>query len=375
MKVFLTGAAGFIGSRVAEFLAESHIEVLGIDNLNSYYDPALKIDRLVRCGFNRADMNEVFASDRDYAESSLCAVRDVRILRSQRFPEITFSRLDIRDRETERLAVEFQPDVILHLAAQPGVRYSITHPEECLDSNVMGFMRILEICRACGAKRLLYASSSSVYGEQSPHAFRESDANGAPKSVYAISKRTNEMLANVYSDLYGFKMTGLRFFSVYGEWGRPDMAPYIFTDALLNDREITLYNGGQLSRDFTYIDDVAEAVRRIIIKGGNIFNTSPQHDVINIGHGYPTLITDFVALLEELTGKEANTILLPMQHGEVHSTLADSSKLHIQFGYKPTTSLEYGLRRFINWYKDYKSIARPGVRPGVKDINSKNKFA
>ncbi len=356
MKVFVTGVAGFIGSRVAEFLAESHIEVLGIDNLNPYYDPRLKIDRLIRCGFDAAELKQGFAEDlTEIDRSGASKTRDITILKSERLPDFFFARLDVRDKETERLAVEFQPDVILHLAAQPGVRYSIAHPEDCLESNVMGFMRILEICRACGAKRLLYASSSSVYGEQSPHAFRESDANGAPKSVYAISKRTNEMLANVYADMYGFKMTGLRFFSVYGEWGRPDMAPYLFTEALLSGKEITLYNGGQLSRDFTYIDDVAEAVRRIIVKGGNIFNTAPEHDVINIGRGYPTLMNDFVALLEQLTGEQALTVLLPMQHGEVHSTLADSSKLHIQFGYRPTTKLEDGLQRFIRWYKEYKS--------------------
>lgn len=354
MKILLTGSAGFIGSRLAEVLAENGMDVLGIDNLNDYYDPSMKIARLTRGGFNCADLS--------HAKKCRSLKENIsgpefpfvgEILTSSRLPNLRFIRMDVRDPGLIKTAIDFAPDAIVHLAAQPGVRYSISHPEECIDNNVMSFMRILEICKEAGIRRLLYASSSSVYGEQSPHAFRETDQADSPQSVYAISKRTNEMLAKVYSEMYGMKMTGLRFFSVYGEWGRPDMAPYLFTDALLNDRPITLYNGGQLSRDFTYIDDVVECVRRILVRGGSVFNTSAGHDVINIGHGSPTLMLDFVAKLEEITGKEANTTLLPMQHGEVHSTLADTSKLRIQYGYYPQTSLETGLRKFVAWFKEY----------------------
>lgn len=356
-KILVTGSAGFIGSRLAEVLADDNFEVLGVDNLNDYYDPAIKLARLQRSGFDKAELSSILTGTHD-------------MLVSRRYPNLGFIRMDIRDPEMELIANEFEPDIIVHFAAQPGVRYSQSHPEECIDNNVLGFMKMIEIARKAGVRRMLYASSSSVYGDQSPHAFRETDSVDSPTSVYAVSKRTNEMLAKVYSEMYGIRMTAMRFFSVYGEWGRPDMAPYLFTDALLHNRPITLFNGGQLSRDFTYIDDVAECIHRIITRGGGVFTTMPSHDTVNIGHGSPTLMLDFVAKIEEITGKKARRVLLPMQHGEVHATLADTSKFHIQYGYYPRTNLDTGLRRFISWFMDYQNISADSVRQSDPSADS-----
>lgn len=335
MKVLITGAAGFIGSRVAEMLAEAGIDVLGVDNINDYYDPHLKLARLKRCGISLPI--------------------DGRLIDSSRFENLQFVKQDVCSRDFENIATEFRPDVVVHLAAQPGVRYSVTNPEECIQANVITFMRVLEVSRRINVRRLIYASSSSVYGNHSPHAFRESDSVESPQSVYAASKRTNELLAGVYADMYGIRMIGLRFFSVYGEWGRPDMAPYLFADAILHNKPIRLFNGGQLSRDFTYIDDVAECVKRIVTRGGGIASIGERHEVLNIGNGSPTLLTDFVAHLEKIIGKRALTTLLPMQPGEVKATLADTSKLNMQYGFIPTTPLRVGLRRFINWLLTYEA--------------------
>lgn len=353
MKVLITGAAGFIGSRVAEVLADSGVEVLGVDNINDYYDPCLKLGRLRRSGFlfeRRLNVSgeDTFAMSLAYAQPF-----EGEIYTSSRFENLQFVKIDVRDDRFVEYVTNFAPDVVVHLAAQPGVRYSISHPEECLEANVLSFMRVMDVCRILGVRRMLYASSSSVYGNHAPHAFRESDNVDSPKSVYAASKRTNELLAGVYSEMYGIKMIGMRFFSVYGEWGRPDMAPYMFADSIINGRTIRLFNGGQLSRDFTYIEDVAECVRRIVLHGGGIANIGSEHEQLNIGHGVPTLISDFVGILEKIIGKKAKISMLPMQPGEVKATLADTSKLTMQYGYHPSTSLEEGLRKFVNWMQEY----------------------
>lgn len=365
MKVFITGMAGFIGSRLAEVLADRGIEVIGIDNLNPYYDPSLKMARLRRSGFKIENSGLRFSAGGSSQEAG-----HANFITSDLFPCLKFMKMDINDEGLPALLSEISPDIIIHLAAQPGVRYSIENPEECLQDNIMTFVRILESARSAGIRRIIYASSSSVYGQQSPHAFRETDAADSPQSVYAVSKRTNEMLAKIYSDMYGMRLTGLRFFSVYGEWGRPDMAPYIFTDALLSGNPISLFNGGQLSRDFTYIDDVAECVRRIVENGNGIFQGAPESEIINIGHGSPTLVSDMLALLEKLTGKKAIKRLLPMQNGEMRSTLADSSKMKIQYGYQPSTPLETGLAKFVKWYVDHEMnrADRPSHRWHSKEI-------
>lgn len=353
MKVLITGAAGFIGSRIAEVLADCGVDVLGVDNLNDYYNPVLKLGRLHRGGFSfGSDFSE--RKDAAYIRSKVYSYPiDNKLYTSKKWDNLRFIKLDVRADEFITVASQFNPDVVVHLAAQPGVRYSISHPEDCLEANVLTFMRVMDFCRHHGVRRMLYASSSSVYGNHAPHAFRESDDVDSPKSVYAASKRTNELLAGVYSEMYGIKMIGMRFFSVYGEWGRPDMAPYLFADSIINGRTIRLFNGGQLSRDFTYIDDVAECVRRIVLHGAGIANIGGEHEILNIGHGVPTLISDFVAKLEKLIGRKAKVSLLPMQPGEVKATLADTSKLTMQYGYYPTTSLEEGLTKFVGWMQEY----------------------
>lgn len=368
MKILLTGAAGFIGSRVAEMLAQQDMEVLGVDNLNSYYDPALKLARLRRGGFEweqGSRESKVAVKDANLPEMP----PEGKVITSEILENLKFVRLDVRDSRLFLLMKEFIPDIIIHLAAQPGVRSSIKTPEECLECNIMAFMRILELGRQVGVRRILYASSSSVYGDQQPHAFRESDSVDNPASVYAISKRTNEMLASVYAGMYGIRMVGLRFFSVYGEWGRPDMAPYIFTEALIKGSTITLFNGGRLSRDFTYIEDVAKCVCLIIKQNIGYFTSGEDHEVINIGHGHPTLMTDFVRLLEKKVGRKGKLRFMPMQPGDVHATMADTSKLKMQYGYKPSTSLEEGIGRFVNWYREYSSLGKVISDDNIEEEN------
>lgn len=376
MKILITGAAGFIGSRVAEVLAGDGAEVLGVDCINDYYDQRLKMERLRRCGFSfpdggirktRTDISGYDSKNCPDSEEFFIPFDEARSV-SSIWDNLSFVKLDVRDPRFEQTAAAFSPDVIVHLAAQPGVRYSISNPEDCLESNVMSFMRVLEVCRQLKVRRMLYASSSSVYGNHSPQAFRESDMIDSPKSVYATSKRTNEMLAGVYSEMYGIRMVGLRFFSVYGEWGRPDMAPYLFADAIIHGRPIRLFNGGQLSRDFTYIDDVAECVRRIVMLGSGIASIGSLHEVINIGHGVPTLLTDFLTELQNLIGRNAIVNLLPMQPGEVRATLADTAKLRMQYGYQPATDLATGLSRFIDWLRKYQGILAETVSDSACSI-------
>lgn len=345
MKLIITGAAGFIGSRVAEVLEKSGFDVLGIDNLNDYYNPALKLARLERCGFRFDE----------------AGVQEGVEYTSTTSPGLRFIKMDASSQEALELIGKELPEAILHFAAQPGVRYSMDNARECLESNVLLFTNIIEACRKFRIPKLLYASSSSVYGNQPPHSFIETDSVDKPLSVYAVSKRTNEMLAEVYSQMYGFKAIGLRFFSVYGEWGRPDMAPMIFADAISNGGIIKLYNGGLLSRDFTYIDDVAECVLRILVGGRGLKTSEASHDVINIGHGEPVMIADFVKLLEMQLGRKANICYLPMQPGEASATLCNSTKMKMRYGYSPRTDITTGVARFVDWYKGYADKLRQAV--------------
>lgn len=352
MKVVITGAAGFIGSRVAEVLAAEGLEVLGIDNINSYYDSRLKIMRLNRSGFDVA--TPIYSASGFLLDYEFKTLQENKIISSKKYDSLRFVKSELTSKEAEEIITAEKPDVILHLAAQPGVRHSITNAEECLEMNVMLFIRVLEICRKAGVQRLLYASSSSVYGNQHPHGFKETDVADSPLSVYAVSKRTNEMLASVYAEMYGIRMVGLRFFSVYGEWGRPDMAPMLFAGSLLHNRRITLFNGGLISRDFTYIEDVAESVRRIVVGGHGFGNTVKRHEIFNIGRSTPVQISDFVKCLEQKLDCRGDVCYLPMQPGEAAATLCDSSKLKICYGYSPGTNLEDGLGKFTEWIKEYK---------------------
>lgn len=376
MRILITGSAGFIGSRTAEVLASNGIEVLGIDDINDYYDPQLKLARLKRGGFivGSKKNSDPMASPKGFSDiESLILPAEGDLIESSSISGLSFIRMDIRDSRLEEIVARFNPDLILHLAAQPGVRYSISHPEESLECNVMTFARILEVCRSVGIRRLIYASSSSVYGEQSPHAFSETDVADNPASIYSVSKRTNEMLASVYAETYGMQITGLRFFSVYGEWGRPDMAPYLFTRAILEGSPLTLFNGGQSSRDFTYIEDVVKCILLIVENGVGIFKTGKNHEIFNIGHGSPTLMKDFVALLERLLDRKADVRMLPMQPGDVLTTLADTSKFKIRYGYAPHTSLQEGLERFIRWYSGY--FGQDGCQSGGNRLKELTRLA
>lgn len=330
MKVIITGAAGFIGSAVAEVIASEGTEVLGVDNLNSYYDPRLKLARLQRCGFPD----------------------DSGLQRSLKHPCLRFARVDILDGEFERIVAAEFPDMIIHLAARPGVRQSLETPEESIHDNIHTFTHILEICHKYSVPNLLYASSSSVYGDSDPgEGYREDMQPGTPLSVYAVTKRTNEMLAEVYSKMYGINIVGMRFFSVYGEWGRPDMAPMIFGNAILDGERIRLFGGGRFKRDFTYIGDVAECIRRIANTESQRVN--PRHSVVNIGRGSAVKMLEFLRILEAELGQKGIVEMLPLNPGEARSTLSDSSKAGIEYGYQPDTDLRDGLRKFSEWIREW----------------------
>jgi UDP-glucuronate 4-epimerase len=330
MKYLVTGAAGFIGNFVAERLCDEGHDVIGLDNLNDYYDPNLKLARLKRL---------------------------------TKFDNFTFVKLDLADRQgMETLFAEQQFDRVIHLAAQAGVRYSIENPMAYIDSNIVGFATILEGCRHNKVQHLVYASSSSVYGMNEKMPFSTEDAVDHPVSLYAATKKSNELMAHSYSHLYDLPTTGLRFFTVYGPWGRPDMAPYLFTDAILNDREIKVFNHGKMKRDFTYIDDIVEGIIRIQnvvpLRNAENPNTSPSsskapYKVFNIGNNEPIALMTFIEAIEKAAGKEAKKNYLPMQAGDVPATFADIDSLKEEVGFKPDTNIEYGMQQFVDWFKTY----------------------
>ncbi|MEH6449836.1 MAG: NAD-dependent epimerase [Oleispira sp.] len=326
MKYLVTGAAGFIGNFVAERLCNDGHEVVGLDNLNDYYDPALKLARLERIkhleGFRFVKMD---ISDRD-------AIADL-------FAKEKFNR-------------------VIHLAAQAGVRYSIENPMAYIDSNMVGFATILEGCRHNKVEHLVYASSSSVYGANKKIPFSTEDSVDHPVSLYAATKKSNELMAHSYSHLYDLPTTGLRFFTVYGPWGRPDMAPFLFTDAIANDRSIKVFNNGKMQRDFTYIDDIVEGVIRIqnVIpnkENNPVSEGSPLYKVFNIGNNQPVELEEFIGCIENALGKTAVKQYLPMQDGDVVRTFADVSDLEERVGYKPATELASGVQDFVNWFNEY----------------------
>ncbi|MBR4051021.1 MAG: NAD-dependent epimerase [Clostridia bacterium] len=319
-KVILTGAAGFIGSHLAKRLLETGVEVVGIDNINDYYDVSLKYHRL-----------------------SLL----------EKYENFTFIRCDISNKvELTGIFEEHKADVVINLAAQAGVRYSIENPQVYIDSNVIGFFNILEACRNNPVKHLVYASSSSVYGNSDKVPFSVDDRVDNPISLYAATKKSNELMAYTYSHLFGIPATGLRFFTVYGPAGRPDMAYFSFTKKILAGEPIKLFNYGELERDFTYVDDIVEGIM-------NIIPTVPEEKngarakVYNIGNNKPVALKEFVAALEEAIGVKAKIEYLPMQPGDVYRTYADISELEKDFGFRPQTDIRTGLKRFAEWYKDY----------------------
>jgi UDP-glucuronate 4-epimerase len=332
MKILLTGVAGFIGYHVAERLLARGDEVIGLDNLNDYYDVRLKEARLARL-IGR--------------------------------PGFAFHRLNVADRAgLEALFRDTRPQRVVHLAAQAGVRYSLQNPHAYVESNLVGFLHILEGCRHQGVEHLVYASSSSVYGANTRMPFSVHHNVDHPLSLYAASKKANELMAHTYSHLYGLPTTGLRFFTVYGPWGRPDMALFLFTRAILEGRPIDVYNEGRMRRDFTYIDDIVEGVVRVTdrVPAGNPDWSGEQPDpgtsrapyrIYNIGNHAPVELLRLIALLEAALGRRAQKRFLPMQPGDVPATYADVDDLARDVGFQPATPIEEGVRRFVAWYRDF----------------------
>lgn len=335
MKILVTGVAGFIGYHVVKRLIERGDDVIGIDNINHYYDVRLKYARLKQIGI-------------DNTYDVQCGIP----MPSSLYTNFKFVKIDIADRNKLSLLFESEHfDYVIHLAAQAGVRYSIENPYAYVDSNLVGFVNVLEGCRNSGVKHLTYASSSSVYGGNTKTPFSEKDIVDSPVSLYAATKKANELLASSYSKLYGIPATGLRFFTVYGPWGRPDMAPILFTKAILSGTPIKVFNNGDMLRDFTYIDDIVEGVLKVndIIPSEN--NDGRRHRVYNIGCSNPVKLMDFINGLEKTLGIEAKKIMLPMQAGDVYVTYADTTLLETEIGYKPKVMLTEGLMNFISWWK------------------------
>jgi UDP-glucuronate 4-epimerase len=335
--ILVTGAAGFIGYHVARRLLEQGRDVIGLDNLNAYYDPALK---------------------------------EARLAQLSGFPQFRFEKLDIADRDgVAALFATHRFPAVVHLAAQAGVRYSLIDPHAYVDANIVGFLNVLEGCRQNNCSHLLYASSSSVYGANSSLPFSTSDNVDHPVSLYAASKKANEGMAHAYAHLFGLPTTGLRFFTVYGPWGRPDMAMWLFTEAILEGRPIKLFNHGKMRRDFTYVDDITEAVVRLVDKPatGNLSWSGDRPDpatsrapwrIYNIGNNQPVEVTHVVQLIEQELGREAQRELLPMQPGDVSETYADVADLAAAIGFAPRTPIEDGVRCFVTWMQAFKDRKR-----------------
>ena len=331
MKILVTGAAGFIGFHLVQRLAERGDEVVGLDSLNDYYDRRMKFGRLAVTGIEQS------------------AIEPHKMVQSTRWSKYRFVQMALEEREAlERLFAEEQFEVVVNLAAQAGVRYSIENPHAYAQSNVVGFLNVLECCRHNAVRHLVYASSSSVYGRNAKVPFSEEDRTDSPVSLYAATKKANELMAHTYASLYSIPTTGLRFFTVYGPWGRPDMAPMLFADAISEGRPIRVFNGGDLARDFTYIDDITEGVVRVV--AGVPPTGEVPCKVYNIGCSTPVRLMDFISTMERAFGREAEKVMLPMQAGDVYQTYADTSLLERDYGYRPTTTLEEGLRRFVEWY-------------------------
>jgi UDP-glucuronate 4-epimerase len=336
-KILVTGAAGFIGFHLAESLVQDGHEVVGIDNINDYYDVNLKYARLAESGINRNFIND-----------------GGELIASNKYNNYQFSKIDITD--LSRLEMLFKNENFTHvvnLAAQAGVRYSIENPGAYIQSNIVGFLNILECCRYNDIKHLLYASSSSVYGANKEIPFKTSHNVDHPVSLYAATKKSNELMAHTYSHLYNIPTTGLRFFTVYGPWGRPDMAPILFADAMSNNRAINVFNNGEMERDFTYIDDIVEGVIRVMNKPPTSGDLESPYLIHNIGNGNPIKLMDFISVMEKHIGFNAIRNFMPMQPGDVKRTWADTSSLEQSVDYKPQTSLEIGVKEFVIWFNKY----------------------
>ncbi len=350
MKILITGTAGFIGFHLAKKMLERGDEIIGLDSINNYYDINVKYGRLNETGINK---NKIEYNK--YIQSTL-------------YPNYQFIQLNLEDRENlEKVFSEQKFDKVINLAAQAGVRYSLTNPQAYMDANIVGFLNILECCRHHHIKHLTYASSSSVYGLNKNQPFSTKDNVDHPVSLYAASKKSNELMAHTYSHLFKIPTTGLRFFTVYGPWGRPDMALFLFTKAIFENKTIDVFNYGEMQRDFTYIDDIVEGVIRV---NDNPPQENPNwnsgfHDasissapykVYNIGNSNPVKLMDFITALEDKIGKTAEKNMLPIQPGDVPATYADVSDLTRDLDYKPDTSIQEGISKFVDWYKLFFNI-------------------
>ena len=344
MKILVTGAAGFIGSYVCKYLLSRGDEVVGLDNINSYYDINLKYGRLLTLGIEENAVNWYL-----FVESNVY----------EKF------RLNLEDKQAmQMLFANERFDKVVNLAAQAGVRYSIENPYAYVESNIDGFLNVLEGCRHYRVKHLIYASSSSVYGLNGKVPFSENDSVAHPVSLYAATKKSNELMAHTYSHLYAIPTTGLRFFTVYGPWGRPDMSPFLFASAILNNRPIKVFNNGDMLRDFTYIDDIVEGVLRVIDHvpepnlNWNDQNPEPSsskapYKIYNIGNSHPVKLMDFIEAIEKAIGHPADKIYFPMQPGDVYQTNADTTALERELGFKPNKSIIEGVRNTIDWYRSF----------------------
>lgn len=350
MKILVTGAAGFIGSAVVGRLVKEDNDVVGIDNINDYYDPNLKYGRL-----------KVLGIGNESREWNIPVVSDI-------WPNLTFIRTDIKEKKSlSKIFEEEKFDCVVHLAAQPGVRYSITNPQAYIENNINGFLNILEGCRNTGVKHLVFASSSSVYGLNGKNPFSEKDGTAHPVSLYAATKKSNEMMAHSYSCVFGLPVTGLRFFTVYGPWGRPDMSPHLFIDAIMNKRPIKVFNHGDMWRDFTYIEDIVTGITKIIHiipqadSNWDSHNMDPScssapYRIYNIGSQNPIRLIDYISTIEEEIGWEAEKDMQPMQPGDVYRTYADSTALSEVTGFTPSTSLKDGIHQTVAWFRSYYGV-------------------
>ncbi len=334
-KILVTGSSGFIGMHLCKNLLDDGYRVHGVDNMNEYYDVRLKKERL-------------------------------KVL--SKYDNFTFDKIDLANiHDIENNFKKFKPEKVVNLAAQAGVRYSLVNPHAYIQSNVVGFTNLIETCKNYGISGLIYASSSSVYGGNTSMPFSVDDTVDKPLSIYAASKKSNELIAYTYSHLYGLNTTGLRFFTVYGPWGRPDMALFLFTKAIINNQPINIFNNGNMIRDFTFIDDVIESIFRLIDKKPTMnksfdsLNPNPSeswapYQIFNVGNSNPINLIEYIKILEKELGREAKKNFMPMQDGDVQNTEADTTMLSEFINFKPNTPIEYGIREFISWYKDFYEI-------------------
>ncbi len=352
MKILVTGTAGFIGSHLAIKLLERGDEVIGLDNINDYYDQTVKYGRLERAGIiEKLEDGE--------------KIKYGKVLISSKNSNYKFIKINLEDKQAMMELFQTEKfDAVCNLAAQAGVRYSLTNPDAYMDSNIVGFMNILEACRHHDVKNLSYASSSSVYGLNEELPFSTNHNVDHPISLYAASKKSNELMAHTYSHLFGICSTGLRFFTVYGPWGRPDMALFLFTKAALEGRQIDVFNNGEMLRDFTYIDDIVEGVVRVIDnpakkdtswngKTGKASTSSAPYKIYNIGNNNSVKLMDFIEAIENKLGKKISKNFMPLQPGDVPATFADVNDLVEDLGYKPSTPVQEGINKFVDWYLEF----------------------